>query len=139
MVDHISKERRSWNMSRIGSKDTAPEIFVRSMLHKMGLRFRLHRADLPGIPDIVLPKYRTVVFVHGCFWHQHKGCRRSGSPKSNTTYWHEKLAKNVKRDRKHRRALAKLGWKVILVWECEVGQPRVLRKRFSKIRICRDK
>ncbi|MBU1162905.1 MAG: DNA mismatch endonuclease Vsr, partial [Proteobacteria bacterium] len=86
-MDIISKEKRSWNMSRIRGKDTKPEIIVRSMLHRMGYRFRLHRKDLPGKPDIVLPKYKTVIFVHGCFWHRHKGCKYAYTPKSRVKFW----------------------------------------------------
>ena len=101
-MDHINKEKRSWNMGRISSKNTKPEIIVRSALHKAGFRFRLHRKDLPGKPDIILPKYKTVIFVHGCFWHAHKGCKRSNLPKSNLQYWTNKLEKNIQRDKKHK-------------------------------------
>lgn len=136
MTNHLSPEQRSWNMSRIRSKNTKPEIMVRSILHRMGYRFRLHRKDLPGKPDIVLPKYKTVIFVHGCFWHHHKGCRRGNIPKSNTDYWIPKIEKNKKRDRKHRAALRKLGWNVLTVWECEVNSIEKLSKKlYRKMRI----
>jgi len=117
--DHLSEERRSWNMSRVRSKDTKPEILVRQALHKQGYRFRLHISNLPGKPDIVLPKWKTVIFVNGCFWHRHKGCQRSTTPTSNRKFWTDKFDRNVKRDRKNKRALKRLGWKVLVVWECE--------------------
>lgn len=107
-------------MSRIRSKDTKPELAVRSMLHRMGFRFRLHRRDLPGCPDIVFPKYKAVIFVHGCFWHLHKGCRDGTIPKTRQKKWKDKLDKNVERDRLHAIQLKKMGWKVLVVWECEV-------------------
>ena len=128
MTDIINKEQRSWNMSRIRAKDTKPELAVRSLLHRMGYRFRLHRRDLPGRPDIVLPKYRTVIFVHGCFWHQHSGCRFSNVPKSRQDYWTEKLEGNVRRDRRHQRSLRKQGWKVFIVWECQTKNPVKLQR-----------
>ncbi len=119
MVDTISEEHRSWNMGRIRSKNTKPELVVRSLLHRMGYRFRLHVQDLPGKPDIVLPKYKTVVFVHGCFWHQHKGCKEATMPKTRTAWWREKLGKNVQRDAEAISKLGILDYKVIIVWECE--------------------
>jgi len=117
-MDRISKERRSWNMSRIRSKDTKPELLVRSLLHRNGFRFRLHRRDLPGTPDIVLPKYKTVIFVHGCFWHRHRGCRFAYQPRSNRGFWAMKFRHNVARDRGVRRRLRRLGWHVVVTWEC---------------------
>lgn len=119
-MDHLTQEKRSWNMSRIRSKDTKPEIQVRSALHNAGFRFRLHRKDLPGKPDIVLPKYKTVIFVNGCFWHQHSECKRSNIPKSNREYWEQKLARNVENDRKNKILLEELGYSVYVIWECEV-------------------
>ena len=119
MVDRISKKHRSWNMSRIRSKNTKPEMVVRSFLHKAGFRFRLHRHDLPGKPDIVLPKYNTVIFVHGCFWHRHKGCKYAYTPKSRLKFWKDKFAGTVKRDKLHLKQLQDNGWKVFIVWECE--------------------
>ena len=106
-------------MARIRSKNTKPEHIVRSLLHRMGYRFRLYRNDLPGRPDIVMPKYKTVVFVHGCFWHQHKGCRDGVVPKTKRRYWKPKLTRNVLRDKEHVRALRALGWRVVSIWECE--------------------
>jgi len=100
MADRLDKEKRSWNMSRIRGKDTKPEIAVRKMLHAAGFRFRLHVKDLPGKPDIVLPKWKTVIFVHGCFWHRHEGCSRCTTPTSNNEYWVKKFEKNVERDSK---------------------------------------
>ena len=129
MTDRLSRKHRSWNMSRIRGKDTAPERLVRSALHRAGYRFRLHSEPLPGRPDLVLPKYRTVVFVHGCFWHRHSGCRFAYTPKSRTAFWNAKLDANVKRDRRTARELRGLGWKVITVWECEADRPgRWLRR-----------
>jgi len=121
MVDKLTPEQRSWNMSRIRSKDTKPELIVRSLLHRMGFRFRVNRKDLPGTPDIVLPKYRTVIFVHGCFWHRHKGCKKATTPSSNIAIWQDKFAENVGRDRRNQRSLRKEGWKVIVLWACKVS------------------
>ena len=130
MTDKLTPERRSWNMSRIRSRDTGPELTVRRILHRAGLRFRLHRGDLPGRPDIVLPKYRTVVFVHGCFWHSH-GCRNSVKPKTNVDFWAGKLAETVRRDTRNRELLAGLGWSVHVIWECRLSDaerlPELLR------------
>lgn len=106
-------------MSRIKSRDTKPELIVRSLLHRQGFRFRLHDRSLPGTPDIVLKKHKTVIFVHGCFWHQHKGCKYAAMPKTRREFWRQKLAGNVTRDRRNRKALEKLGWRVLVVWECE--------------------
>ena len=123
MVDQISNEHRSWNMSKIRSKNTSPEKRVRSFLHKAGFRFRLHDKKLPGSPDIVLPKYRTVIFVHGCFWHRHSGCKQGAyfpkNPKQGVKFWQDKFGKNVERDSRNQEALIKAGWKVIIIWECE--------------------
>jgi DNA mismatch endonuclease (patch repair protein) len=107
-------------MRAVRSKHTEPEMAVRKSAHRMGLRFRLHRKDLPGQPDLVFPKWRTVVFVNGCFWHGHAGCRRAKLPSSNIDFWREKLARNVRRDRKNYRELRKLGWHVALIWQCEI-------------------
>jgi DNA mismatch endonuclease (patch repair protein) len=120
-------------MSRIRSRDTAPEIFVRSVLHRLGFRFRKNVKTLPGKPDIVLPKYKFVIFIHGCFWHQHPGCSRSTIPKSNTSYWIPKLAKNTKRDVEHILAMEKLGWKVLVVWECEVKKRDALFRQLHDL------
>ena len=132
-MDIISKERRSWNMSRIKGKDTRPEIAVRSLIHKMGYRFRLHRKDLPGKPDIVLPKYNTVIFVHGCFWHRHKGCKYAYTPKSRVKFWKNKFAGTVKRDKQHLKQLKENGWEVFIVWECETKDMDKLKRILNKI------
>jgi len=126
VVDSLTKEKRSWNMSRVRSKDTKPELIVRSMLHRNGYRFRLNKKDLPGKPDIVLPKYRTVVFVHGCFWHRHQNCSDATTPKTRTDFWCNKFSQNVERDKKVQAALRQLGWNVLIVWECEVLKPNAL-------------
>jgi len=120
MVDRIPEERRSRNMSRIRGKDTKPELILRSALHKRGFRFRLHVSTLPGRPDIVLPKYNSVIFVNGCFWHRHPGCRQTTFPSSNKEFWMKKFAANVKRDAKNCDVLKISGWKVHTVWECEL-------------------
>lgn len=133
MADRISKARRSWNMSRIKARDTKPEVQVRSILHRMGLRFRLHRADLPGKPDIVLVSRRTVVFVHGCFWHRHGNCRYAYSPKSRKSFWERKFAENVKRDQIQRRRLLASGWKSVVVWECELLNTARLTRRLHRL------
>ena len=118
MADNLSKEKRSWNMKQIKSNNTKPEIEIRSILHNLGYRFRLHRKDLPGNPDIVLTKYKTVIFVNGCFWHQHKNCSRSNIPKTNKQYWIPKLTRNIERDKDNYKKLSDQGWKVVIVWEC---------------------
>lgn len=107
-------------MSRIQGKNTKPERVVRSLLHRMGYRFRLHRKDLPGKPDIVLPKYRTAIFVNGCFWHRHEGCKSAYTPKTRKDFWSKKFAGNVERDSVNQEKLRQLGWNVICVWECEI-------------------
>jgi len=132
VTDRISKEHRSWNMSRIRSKDTEPELAVRSALHKMGYSFRLNKKDLPGKPDIVLSKYRTVIFVHGCFWHRHDNCKFAYSPKSRTDFWEAKFARNIQRHGEVTRQLENLGWRVITVWECELANISKLQEAFSK-------
>lgn len=132
-MDKISAEKRSWNMSRIRGKNTRPERVVRSLLHRMGYRFRLHCADLPGKPDVVLPRFRTVVLVHGCFWHRHPGCRFAYVPETRVEFWLNKFGKNVARDRKSRKALEQLGWKVCVVWECEIKADRLsVARRLSE-------
>jgi len=118
-MDNLSEEDRKRTMRNIRSRDTKPERIVRSFLHRKGFRFRLHRTDLPGSPDIVLPKYKLIIFVHGCFWHQHSGCVRSTTPKSNTEYWIPKLLRNVERDRLNQRRLVEMGWSVVVIWECQ--------------------
>ncbi|MBU2498398.1 MAG: DNA mismatch endonuclease Vsr [Proteobacteria bacterium] len=107
-------------MRRVLSRDTTAEKKVRSLLHSLGFRFRLHREDLPGKPDIVLPKYSSVIFVHGCFWHRHEGCRRASMPATRQDYWVPKFKRTVERDRQTQRELRRLGWNVIIVWECQL-------------------
>lgn len=124
MVDFLSPAKRSERMSRIRSSNTSPELALRRALHALGFRFRLHRKDLPGKPDIVLPRYRTVVFVHGCFWHRHAGCKIATTPQSNTGFWVEKFDRNVARDSRSRELLETQGWKVIIAWECQLGSRR---------------
>jgi len=119
-MDILTKEKRSWNMGRIRSRDTSPEKTVRSILHKNGFRFRLHIKKLPGKPDIVLAKHQTVIDVRGCFWHRHKGCKFAYNPKSRVDFWQKKFTENVVRDKKSEEELKKLGWKIIIVWECEL-------------------
>lgn len=120
MMDIVSKEVRRKMMSGIKGKNTKPEMQVRSLLHRMGYRFRLHSKNLPGKPDIVLPKYRTVIFVHGCFWHRHEGCRFAYTPKSKLEFWNSKFNANVARDENARNKLREVGWEVLVVWECSV-------------------
>ena len=119
-MDTLTSEKRSWNMSRIRGENTKPELAVRSMLHHMGYRFRVSDKKLPGKPDIVLPKYRTVIFVHGCFWHRHPGCKFTYTPKSRLEFWSRKFGENVKRDKNNISLLKKIGWLPIVVWECEI-------------------
>jgi DNA mismatch endonuclease (patch repair protein) len=123
-------------MAKIGGKNTAPEIAVRKALHRLGLRFRLHRRDLPGRPDIVLPRHMTVVLVHGCFWHRHPRCKYAYTPKSRIDFWEKKFQSNVSRDRRVLRDLRSMGWKVVLIWECETKDPLSLERRLrTKLRI----
>lgn len=134
MVDTISPERRSWNMSRIRGKNTKPELVLRSMLYREGFRFRLHRKDLPGRPDIVLPRYHTAIFVHGCFWHRHERCRYATMPSTRQEFWAEKFNKNMERDARNRTALETAGWTVCVAWECELQyEPEATLRRISTI------
>ena len=120
MADSVSKEQRSWNMSRIRGADTSIEVQVRKYLFSKGFRYRKNVAALPGKPDIVLPKYKTVIFVHGCFWHRHDGCKYATTPSSNSEYWQQKFRRNTENDFKHVQELNSLGWRVITIWECEI-------------------
>ena len=121
MTDHLTVSKRSWNMSRIRSKDTQPEMIVRKMLHNNGIRYRLHARDLPGKPDLSNKSKKFAIFVNGCFWHQHKGCKRASIPKSNTDYWIPKLEKNVNRLRENLETLDTMGYRTTVIWECEVN------------------
>ncbi|MEZ5595768.1 MAG: very short patch repair endonuclease [Pseudomonadales bacterium] len=120
MVDSLTAERRSWNMSRIRSRDTGPERTLRSMLHRAGFRFRLHDRSLPGTPDIVMKKHRVAILVHGCYWHRHEGCRNATTPSTRTNFWQEKFGATVARDERNLEALTQLGWKPVVVWECDL-------------------
>lgn len=119
-MDTISKDRRSWNMQRIRSKNTSPELIVRSFLHRNGFRFRICDSRLPGKPDVVLKKHNLVIQVRGCFWHQHPNCKRATIPTGNTEYWHPKLKRNTERDQQTDSVLKAQGWNVVIIWECEV-------------------
>lgn len=133
MVDIVDAATRSRMMAAIGRKDTSPELRVRRYLHRMGLRFRLHDTSLPGSPDLVLPKHRAVVFVHGCFWHRHANCRFSYTPRSRQDFWQHKFETNQARDRRVTKALRLSGWRVFVVWECEVNNERKLERLFLRI------
>jgi DNA mismatch endonuclease (patch repair protein) len=119
-------------MSRVGGKNTTPELTVRKAAHSLGLRFRLHRGDLPGTPDLVFPKWRTVIFVHGCFWHRHIGCAKANTPKTRTDYWAEKFRHNVQRDSRNEKLLREAGWWVLTIWECEVKHPQNLAGKLAE-------
>ena len=124
---------RSRIMRAVPRSDSKPELAVRQILHRLGFRFRLHRADLPGTPDIVLPRYKTVVFVHGCFWHRHEGCKKATTPKTNAAFWQSKFEQNRERDERNVRSLRRDGWRVLIVWECEATAQVGLAKRFRKL------
>ncbi len=133
MIDVVDKKTRSRMMAGIRGRDTRPELKVRRYLHAAGLRFTLHSSRLPGRPDIALPKYRTAIFVHGCFWHRHPGCRFAAEPKSNMEFWNQKFAINVRRDDRKSKALAALGWTVLIIWECETNSEQALDKLVWRI------
>ncbi len=135
-MDIWSKQKRSEVMSRIRGKNTKPEMILRSELFKQGLRFRVHLKDLPGKPDIVLPKYKTAIFVHGCFWHYHKDCKEGRIPSTNTKFWKEKFQQNISKDETNIKALRKDKWKVHVVWECEIEKhlERTMKKLLNKIK-----
>lgn len=130
-MDIVTPEKRSKMMSGIRGKNTAPEVAVRKLAHRLGYRFRLHRRDLPGSPDLVFPCLKKVIFVHGCFWHRHPGCKLAYTPKSNTDFWLKKLNANVCRDTAAQQALAILGWESMVVWECEVAKPLLLSQKIQ--------
>lgn len=132
MVDRLTPERRSALMSRVRGKDTSPELRVRRLAHALGFRFRLHRRDLPGRPDLVFPRLRKIIFVHGCFWHRHEGCRKATHSKSRIDYWEEKFTRNVERDRSVQLELAVQGWNVLVIWECETKVPDDLAVRLKE-------
>lgn len=128
-MDRLTSERRSWLMGRIRSKNTGPELAVRRLVYGMGYRYRLHEKRLPGTPDLVFWRRRKAIFVHGCFWHSHTGCRYARLPKSRIEYWKEKLVGNKKRDAVARRELRRLGWRNLVVWQCELKRPERLAER----------
>jgi DNA mismatch endonuclease (patch repair protein) len=138
-MDVVSKTVRSRMMAGIRGKDTLPEIHVRKVLHNHGFRFRLHSKNLPGKPDIVLPRYRVCIFVHGCFWHRHPECRYATSPKTRPEFWTEKFRQNVERDKKNREALLHMGWRVIEIWECAIRKTGTdLEWLFEAIKNCTE-
>lgn len=128
MEENVSPARRSEIMRAVKSKNTSPEKRVRSTAHRLGLRFRLHRKDLPGSPDLLFPKKKTALFVHGCFWHRHENCARATTPKTNVDFWREKFRRNVERDRETRRKLEETGWRVLVIWECETKNQEFIEK-----------
>ena len=134
MTDIYSINKRSQIMSNISGKDTKPEIAIRKIAHSLGYRFRLHKKDLPGKPDIVFPKYKKVIFVNGCFWHGHKNCNRSKLPTTNKIFWKEKITGNIKKDKRNYRGLKKLGWGYLIIWQCgiKVGNRNKLERKIKK-------
>ena len=132
-VIHKVSEQRSRNMSAIKSKNTKPEIKVRKVLHSMGYRFRLHAKDLPGSPDIVLPKYKTVIFVHGCFWHRHENCKYASTPKTRKEFWNKKFTENKKRDSEIQEKIKILDWRSVVIWECETKNMENLRDKIIDV------
>ncbi len=136
--DVLAPAERSALMSRIRGKDTTPERRVRSLVHGLGYRFRLHSKDLPGRPDLVLPRLGTVIFVHGCFWHRHAKCRYATTPATRRAFWLDKFERNVERDRRVAAALRRRGWSVITVWECELRRPDVVKRRLHRLLVARE-
>ena len=131
-MDRISREQRSWNMSRIRSRDTQPEKAVKKVLLLKNIKFRLHAKKLPGKPDIVISEDKKIIFINGCFWHQHKGCKRRAMPKTNTKYWKLKLLRNVSKQKEDISALKKLGWKTYIIWECQTKNQSKLNRKLQK-------
>lgn len=132
MRDRLTPEQRSRNMQAIKGRDTGPELIVRRLLHAMGYRFRLHRRDLPGSPDVVLPRHRAVVLIHGCFWHRHTCARGRSMPSARRAFWRAKFQRNIERDNRNIRALRRDGWRVLVIWECQTRNPDTLRRRLLK-------
>ena len=130
-MDTLTREKRSWNMARIKGKNTKPEIMIRSMLHRQGYRFRIHVKKLPGCPDIVMAKYKTVIFVHGCFWHRHPGCKYAYTPKTRQTFWNDKFRKTVENDKKVIEKLKKSGWQILIIWECELSDMASIESKIA--------
>jgi DNA mismatch endonuclease (patch repair protein) len=138
MVDRVTAERRSALMSSVRGKHTTPELVVRKAAHRLGLRFRLHDRRLPGRPDLVFPKWKTAMFVNGCFWHRHSDCKKASNPKTNRSFWRRKFKENIRRDLNSYARLTEMGWKVVILWECEVPTieqaSAVIRSRFWRAR-----
>lgn len=132
-ADTVSAETRSKIMRAVRSKDTGPELATRRLLHAMGFRFRIHRADLPGTPDIILPRFSTAILVHGCYWHRHKECKRASTPKTRRSFWEAKFKRNVERDQLAKAKLRQLGWRVCIVWECQTHDPIKLRAKLRRV------
>ncbi|MGO4480306.1 very short patch repair endonuclease [Rhizobium sp. 2TAF27] len=132
-MDRLTPEHRSWLMSRVRGKDTTPEMRVRRAAHALGFRYRLHRKDLPGKPDLCFPRKKIAIFVHGCFWHRHEGCRKASVPKSKLDFWLQKFATNIERDERVSDALATMGWTVHVIWECQTKVDVQLRERLLEI------
>jgi DNA mismatch endonuclease (patch repair protein) len=132
VTDKFNPKKRSEIMARVKGRDTGPEKIVRSLLHRMGYRFRLHQRDLPGNPDIVLTRHGKVIFVHGCFWHGHRRCSRASRPVTNTDFWNKKLERNIKRDSKTGRRLRSAGWSVMIIWQCQIRNTERLRSRLER-------
>lgn len=142
MVDTLTPVERSARMALIRGKDTVPELALRKAIHALGMRYRLHAKDIPGKPDLVFSRFRTALFVHGCFWHRHEGCKVATTPKSNTDFWVEKFRKNIDRDARTIQALESMGWKVIVVWECEVltsAKAEATAKRVAEVIKCKSR
>lgn len=133
MVDHVPPVKRSEIMRAVGTRNTGPELAVRKMLHRAGYRFQLHRKDLPGTPDIVLPRLRKAIFVHGCYWHGHAGCTKGRLPRSRVDYWAAKIETNRRRDRARMRELRTAGWTPLVVWQCQLRRPEVLLRRLKRL------
>lgn len=131
MADHVQPSERSRIMAAVASKNTKPEMAVRSIVHKLGYRYRLHSADLPGTPDLVFPSRGKVIFVHGCFWHRHHRCRYASQPKTHVTFWIDKFHANLARDRRVQAELKKLGWEILIVWQCELKNQEKLSRRLD--------
>ena len=132
-MDRLTPERRSWLMSRVRAKDTLAEMHVRRIAHSVGLRYRLHRRDLPATPDLVFPKHRVAIFVHGCFWHRHPGCKKATTPKSRVGFWQEKFNRNIERDQQAIQDLQALGWRVAIIWECETKVEETVLHRLREV------
>lgn len=131
MADNLTPAQRKKAMSSVQQQNTKPEIIVRSILHRLGFKFRKNVSSIVGKPDIVLPKYKTIIFVHGCFWHQHKGCKKSRRPKTNIDFWNIKLDKNIERDKKTEIELKKKGWSILIIWDCEVKDKDLLIQKLK--------